>query len=98
MAPPEPTKEAKQYTFADAVRHFRATHMQTALKSSTRVVYDYWLETLLVPRFGSSVLDELGWTALAELDADLVAEELAHTTRLNIHCAFRSTLRTAAKA
>ena len=40
----------RRYTFGDAIRHFRATHMQTALKPSTRADYDHWLEALLEPR------------------------------------------------
>lgn len=86
------------YTFAECVRHFRATHMQSMLKPSTRAGHEHWLEALLLPRFGHLPIAEVGGSAMAELDADLVAEGLAPSTRGNVHSAFRSVLRTAVRA
>jgi integrase len=88
----------RAYTFADAVKYYRATHMQTRLKPSTRAGYNRWLDSLLLPRFGEQDLAELGGKALAELDAELVADELKPSTRGNIHCIFRSVLRCAVEA
>jgi integrase len=92
------TVEVERYTFADAVRRFRATHMQSALKPSTRAGYEHWLETLLEPRFSSRPLEEVDGNALAALDAELVKDELAPSTRGNIHSVFRSVLRGAVRA
>ncbi len=88
---------ASSYTFADAVRHYRATHMRTSLKPSTRRSYDKWLDTVLVPRFGERRLTEVTGKELALLDAELVEDELADSTRSNIHSIFRSVLRNAAR-
>lgn len=79
-------------TFADAVRHFRATKLQT-LEPSTRVTYSERVNVLLLPRFGEVPLDELYGESLAKFDADLVRRELAPSTRRNIHIVFRSVLR-----
>lgn len=100
LKPAKPTKpaEAERYTFADAVRRFRATHMQTALKPSTRAGYDHWLGALLEPRFGDRPLEEVDGNALATLDAELVKDGLAPSTRGNIHSVFRSVLRCAVRA
>ena len=94
---PEETKPP-DYTFDDAVKRFRASHMQTALKPSTRDRYERLLNKLLVPRFGSLPLGEISGNALIELDAELVSDELAPATRRNVHIAFRSVLRCAAES
>jgi integrase len=85
-------------TFAEAVRHYPVTDMQTSLKSSTRVGYDKLLDSLLLPRFGERHLAEVDGKALSELDAGLVADELEPSTRANVHCVFRSVLRCAVNA
>ena len=86
------------YTFADAVKYYRGTHMRTRLKPSTRSGYNGWLDSLLLPRFGERKLDEVDGKALAELDAELAVDELKPSTRANIHCVYRSVLRCAVDA
>jgi integrase len=90
--------QQQQTSFAEAVRYYRATDMQTRLKPSTRASYDRWLDSLLLPRFGDRSLIDVSGRALAELDAELVADELKPSTRANIHCVFRSVLRCAVNA
>jgi len=85
------------YTFADAVKHYRATHMRTSLKATTRASYNVWLDSLLVPRFGERPLADVNGKELALLDAELVDDELADSTRSNIHSVFRSVLRNAVR-
>jgi integrase len=80
-------------TFAEAVKHFRATHMKSALKPTTRIGYNVQLDTLLLPRFGALPLEAIDRQAFALLDAELVDEGLAPSTR-----ALRSVLRTAVNA
>ncbi len=72
-APPAPDP----VTFAEAVEHFRATHMKSALKPTTRIGYNVQLDTLLLPRFGAWPLEAIDRQALAILDAELVDEGLA---------------------
>jgi hypothetical protein len=93
MEPPEATAEAT--TFSEAVRHFRATRMKTALKPSTRIGYNSWFDTVLLPRFGAWPLTDIDRAALEKLDAELVDEGLAPGTRAKGHIALRSVLRTA---
>jgi len=69
--------EPPRYTFEDAVRHFRATHMKAALKLSTRAGYENRIDMLLVPRFGADPLDTIDGNALTKLDVELVADQLA---------------------
>jgi integrase len=99
-AVPKPQEAAptNSYTFEEAVRHFRATYMSSALKPSTRASYNRWLDALLLPRFATMALDAVDGNALAALDAELATEGLAASTRSNIHSVFRSVLRTAARA
>jgi len=92
------SSEAEPFTFTDAVKYYRGTHMQTRLKPSTRASYNRWLDAVLLPRFGEQGLADIGGKALSELDADLVADELEPSTRANIHCALRSVLRCAVSA
>jgi integrase len=92
-APDETTDEPPGYTFDDAVRHFRATHMKNGLKPSTRASYENRIDTLLAPRFGSVPLDELDGNAVTKLDVELVADELAPSTRAKIQTVLRSILR-----
>jgi integrase len=96
MEPPEPT--AGPVTFAEAVRHYRATSMKTALKPSTRIGYNSWFDTVLLPRFGAWPLTDIDRTALEKLDAELVDEGLAPGTRAKGQIALRSVLRTAVDA
>jgi integrase len=79
-------------SFAEAVKYYRGSHMQTRLKPSTRSGYNRWLDSLLLPRFGERPLSDLGGRELAELDAELVADGLKPSTRANIHCVYRSVL------
>ena len=89
--------EEPSYTFADAVRQFRLTHLAT-LKPSTRFGYDKQLNTLLSPRFGKVELEEIDGSYLSELDAELARDALAPSTRRNVHIVFRSVLRCAVAA
>jgi integrase len=94
----EPASQAAEYTFAEAVKYYRATQMQTGLKPSTRASYNRWLDAVLVPRFGAQPLHALDGRSLGELDAELVADELTPSTRANIQCVYRSVLRCAVAA
>jgi integrase len=91
-AAPEAAEQPRPYTFAEATKYYRGSHMQTRLKPSTRAGYNRWLDSLLLPRFGDRPVSDLGGTALAELDAELVADGLKPSTRANIHCVYRSVL------
>jgi integrase len=95
---PEPEPEPHRYTFDDAVRHFRATHMKNALKPSTRAGYENRIDTLLVPRFGGEPLDTIDGNALTKLDVELVADELVPSTRAKVQTVLRSVLRAAVRA
>jgi hypothetical protein len=92
---PEPDEaEQPSYTFADAVRYFRAARM-APLKPSTRFSYEQRLNGLLVPRFGEVPLAELGGEDLGMLDAELARDGLAASSRRNVHIVFRTVLRAA---
>lgn len=93
---PEPEEPAAVYTFKDAVRHFRLTHLPT-LKPSTRWGYGKRLDAFLVPRFENTSLTDLGGEALSALDLELVKDGLAPSTRRGIQITFRSVLRAAVK-
>jgi integrase len=90
--------EAIPVTFADAVKYFRGTHMKSALKPTTRIGYNVQLDTLLLPRFGALPLEAIDRQAFALLDAELVDEGLAPSTRARFHIVLRSVLRTAVNA
>ncbi len=85
--------EPEVYTFEDAVRHFRATHLKNGLKPSTRAGYENRIDVLLVPRFGSMPLAQIDGNALTKLDVELVADQLAPSTRAKIQTVLRSVLR-----
>jgi integrase len=90
--------EAVPITFADAVKYFRGTHMKSGLKPTTRIGYNVQLDTLLLPRFGALPLESIDRQAIALLDAELVDEGLAPSTRARFHIVLRSVLRTAVNA
>ncbi|HEY5961742.1 MAG TPA: hypothetical protein VIV60_34520, partial [Polyangiaceae bacterium] len=48
--------EAPRHSFEDTAKRFRAAHMQTALKPTTRNRYDRIFDRLLVRRLGSKPL------------------------------------------
>ncbi|MDQ2647188.1 MAG: site-specific integrase [Myxococcota bacterium] len=93
-----PADVAPTYTFDDAVRHFRATHAKSALKPSTRESYENRIDTLLVPRFGKLALEAIDGNAVAKLDVELVADELAASTRAKVQTVLRSILRASVRA
>ncbi len=96
----EPSKEVtedRRPTFADAARHFKTTRL-IALKPSTRVTYTARLETVLMPKFGDVLLEDLNGESLLKFDSELVKNELAPSTRRNFHILFRSILRAAVDA
>ncbi len=84
--------------FKDAVRIFRATHLKSGLKPSTRLGYENQLNRLLLPRFGDLPLEAVNRVALAELDAELAEEGLTSSTRAKPHIVVRSVLRNAMNA
>jgi integrase len=86
------------YTFGDAVRHYRATYMKTALKPSTRISYEDKLNRTLVPRFGELPIEAVNGPAVALLDAELVDDELLPGTRTKYQIVVRSVLREAVLA
>lgn len=53
------------------------------------------LDKLMVPRFGETRLADLNGDALGQFDAELVQDQLAASTRPNVHIVFRSVLRCA---
>lgn len=105
--PKQPAAEAaaSEYTFSDAVRHFRQTHL-LRLKPSTRFGYEKRLDRVLVPHFGDLSLSSLRGRAAApldgrsleELDLELVKQGLKPSSRAGIHITFRSVLRVAVDA
>jgi integrase len=97
LEPPIVAK-APEYTFDDAVRHFRATHLKTALKPSTRAGYVNRIDVMLMPEFGGLPLDQVNGMALAKLDVELVADKLAPSTRAKVQTVVRSILRCAVRA
>jgi integrase len=90
--------EPEPITFAEAVKYYRATHLKTALKPTTRIGYNVQLDTLLLPRFGHLPLEAIDRQAIALLDAELVDEKLAPSTRARFHIVLRSVFRTAVNA
>lgn len=86
LTPSVPEDEAEPFTFNDAVKYYRGTHMQTRLKPSTRAGYNRWFDSLLLPRFGEQSLADVGGKGLSELDAELVADELEPSTARFARC------------
>lgn len=95
---PEPEPEPHRYTFAEAVRHYRATHMKTTLKPATRASYENRITMLLVPRFGDLPLEAVDRAAMTELDVELAEDELLPSTRAKVQIVVRSILRNAVRA
>ena len=91
-------EEPARYTLEDAVRHFRATHLKSALKPSTRYSYENRIDAVLLPRFGSLPLDSITGDAVTKLDVELVADELAPSTRAKVQTVLRSILRASVRA
>ena len=84
---PDPEPEPHRYTFAEAVRHYRATHMKTTLKPATRASYENRITMLLVPRFGDLPLEAVDRAAMTELDVELAEDELLPSTRAKVQIA-----------
>jgi integrase len=94
----EPAAAEARYTFEDAVRHFRATHLQTSVKPSTRITYEDRINSVLLPRFGELPLVEIRGEAITALDVELVAAGLVPSTRAKVQTVVRSILRAAVRA
>jgi integrase len=94
----EEPAEPPGYTFDDAVRHFRATHLKNGVKPSTRASYENRIDTLLAPRFGALPLEGIDGNAVTMLDVELVADELAPSTRAKVQTVIRSVLRASVRA
>lgn len=86
-------EEPAPISFAEAVRHFRATHLKL-LKPSTRITYDDRLNRLLVPRFGEVAIADITGDMLLKLDVELADDKLASSSRRNVQIVARSVLRT----
>ncbi len=56
------------------------------------------MNTILVPRFGELPIEQVNGAELAKLDAELVEDELAPSTRANVHSVLRAVLRCAVQA
>lgn len=97
-APEQAEEEPARYTFEDAVRHFRATHLKSALKPSTRYSYEDRIDAVLLPRFGALPLDSIVGEVVTKLDVELVADELAPSTRAKVQTVLRSILRDSVRA
>jgi integrase len=87
--------EKPSVTFKDAVDHARRTKFVTSLKPSTRRGYNVLLDTVLLPRFAGTPLEQLARKSVVELDTELVESGLKPTTRRNVFVCLRSILRTA---
>jgi len=72
--------------------------MKSGLKPTTRIGYNVQLDRLLLPRFGALPLESIDRQAIARLDAELVDEGLAPSTRARFHIVLRSVLRIALNA
>lgn len=91
--PPEP-----RFTFEEAVRHYRATHLKTALKPGSRASYENRIDMLLLPRFGGEPLEAINTNAVMRLDVELAEDGLLPSTRAKIQTVLRSILRAAVRA
>lgn len=88
------------------LRSGRASHESTGasgaiafgLKPSTRAGYENRIGVLLVPRFGATPLAKIDGNAFTKLDVELVADELAPSTRAKIQTVLRSVLRASVRA
>jgi integrase len=85
-------------TFDDAVDYYQRTHAVSALKPSTRHSYTEVLDRVLVPRLGKRRLTAIDVAQLAQLDAELVKDDLSASSRRNVHIVLRSVLRAAKEA
>lgn len=85
-------------TFNEMVETFLATKAVTALKPTTRIVYEEILETWLLPAFGKRLVDTIGYEDASQLDAAMVKEELSPSRRRNVLVVLRSVLREATEA
>ena len=95
LLPDAPKADSSQYTFADAVAHFRRTHAATRLKASSRRGYDRVIDAELVPRLGKLRLERVDRQAVNEMDAELAGDGLKPATRANVQVVLRSVLRAA---
>jgi len=87
--------EKPSVTFKDAVDHASRTKFVTLLKPSTRRGYNVLLDTVLLPRFAGTPLEQLARKSVVELDTELVEGGLKPSTRRNVFVCLRSILRTA---
>lgn len=85
-APPKPI------TFTEAVAVFMAGKAITAIKPSTRKRYQEILGTRLLPRWSSTPCDQITYREVEALDAEMVKEGLAASTRRNVQITLRSVL------
>lgn len=81
-------------TVRDAVEAFRRSRAH-ALKPSTLVAYEKFVEGLLLPMLGNRPLEGLGSAVFLELDAASVARGLSVSSRRNYASITRSVLRCA---
>jgi integrase len=81
-------------TVRDAVEAFRRSKAH-ALKPSTLVAYEKFIEGLLLPMLGNRPLEGLGSAVFLELDAASVARGLSVSSRRNYASITRSVLRCA---
>ncbi len=98
-SPVDPTPIASaDVTFDDAVKRFFDQKAESTLKPSSRVSYREVTDRVLVPAFGGKPLEEIVFTAVASVDADLARDGLGASSRRNVHVVLRSILRFAVES
>ena len=104
VPPPELAKsdvggvEKKTPTFHEAAMSFLDLHGSTRLKPSTTRSYRDVLKARLTPHIGHLSVDQITPIVIRELDGKLVARRLKASSRSQVQCLIRSTLRHAKEA
>ena len=104
VPPPELAKsdvggvERKTPTFHEAAMSFLDLHGSTRLKPSTTRSYRDVLKARLTPHIGELPVDRVTPIVIRELDGKLVARGLKASSRSQVQCLIRSTLRHAKEA
>ena len=104
LPPSEPAKssaggvETKTPTFNEAAMSFLDLHGSTRLKPSTTRSYRDVLKARLTPHIGHLSVDQITPIVIRELDGKLVARRLKASSRSQVQCLIRSTLRHAKEA
>jgi integrase len=79
-------------TFGEVVKMYLSAFAPSHLKPSSLFGYRAVLEKLLVPKLGKKTLDEIDASIVRKLDAELVHDGKAPSTRRNVQAILRSVL------